>query len=45
MVNIIFYFFIFLTFYSTLAISHEIRPSIVDYKIEENILFFDVRLN
>ena len=43
--NIIFYFFIFLTFYSTLAISHEIRPSIADYKIEENILFFDVRLN
>ena len=43
--NIIFYFFIFLTFYSTLAISHEIRPSIADYKIEENILFFDIRLN
>ena len=43
--NIFFYFFSFLTFYSIGAISHEIRPSIADYKIEENILYFDIRLN
>ena len=40
-----FYFFSFLTLFSIGAISHEIRPSIADYKIEENILYFDIRLN
>ena len=42
---IFFYFFSFLTLFSIGAISHEIRPSIADYKIEENILYFDIRLN
>ena len=42
---IFFYFFSFLTLFSLGAISHEIRPSIADYKIEENILYFDIRLN
>jgi len=42
---IFFYFFNFLTLFSIGAISHEIRPSIADYKIEENILYFDIRLN
>ena len=42
---IFFYFFNFLTLFSLGALSHEIRPSIADYKIEENILYFDIRLN
>ena len=42
---IFFYFFSCLTLFSLGAISHEIRPSIADYKIEENILYFDIRLN
>lgn len=42
---IFFYFFSFLTLFSIGSISHEIRPSIADYKIEENILYFDIRLN
>ncbi len=42
---IFFYFFSFLTLFSIGAISHEIRPSIADYKIEENTLYFDIRLN
>ena len=42
---IFFYFFSFLTLFSIGAITHEIRPSIADYKIEENILYFDIRLN
>ena len=42
---IFFYFLSFFTFFSIGAISHEIRPSIADYKIQENILYFDIRLN
>jgi len=42
---IFFYFFSFLTLFSIGAISHEIRPSIADYKIEENILYFDIDSN
>ena len=42
---IFFYFFNFSTLFSIGALSHEIRPSIADYKIEENILYFDIRLN
>ena len=42
---IIFFYLFSLPLFSIGAISHEIRPSIADYKIEENILYFDIRLN
>ena len=43
--NLIFYFPFLFIIYSTPTFSHEITPSIVDYKIEENNLLLNIRLN
>ena len=43
--NLIFYFLSLLIIYSTSVFSHEIKPSIIDYKIEENNILLNIRLN
>ena len=43
--NLVFYFLSLLIIYSTSLFSHEIKPSIIDYKIEENNILLNIRLN
>ena len=43
--NLIFYFLSLFIIYSTSVFSHEIKPSIIDYKIEENNILLNIRLN
>ena len=43
--NIIFFFIFFFLFISLSLKSHEIKPSIADFSINESSLTFEIRLN